>query len=84
MNAKTNSSDIERRLKEIISKLLRIDINQIKEDSSIEKDFGASSIDLIQLMSALENEFELEIEDEDIEKLVSFKDAVAYLETCIN
>jgi acyl carrier protein len=76
----TDSTALKRKLKEIVSNLLEIDISKIKETDSIEKDFGANSIDLINLIATLEKEFGIEIEDEDIEYLVTVNDVAAYLE----
>jgi acyl carrier protein len=75
----TDSTTLKRKLKGIVSNLLDIDISKIKETDSIEE-FGANSIDLINLIAALEEEFGIEIEDEDIEYLITVNDVAAYLE----
>jgi acyl carrier protein len=67
------------KIKEIIVEQLGIDEEEIQVDSSFVDDLGADSLDLVELIMAMEEEFSLEIPDEDAEKLVSVSDAVKYV-----
>lgn len=72
------------RLKKIISEQLDINEEEINSDSSFQDDFGADSLDIVELIMALEDEFELEIEDEEVEKLKTVGDAVEYIQNHID
>lgn len=72
------------RLKKIISEQLDISEEKIKSDSSFQDDFGADSLDIVELIMALEDEFELEIEDDEVEKLKTVGDAVEYIQNHID
>ncbi|HHY36987.1 MAG TPA: acyl carrier protein [Firmicutes bacterium] len=67
------------RVREIIAEQLGIDEDEIKLESSFIDDLGADSLDLVELIMALEEEFDLEIPDEEAEKIVTVGDAVEYL-----
>ena len=67
------------KIKEIIVEQLGIDEEEIQVDSSFVDDLGADSLDIVELIMAMEEEFSLEIPDEDAEKLVSVSDAVKYV-----
>ncbi len=67
------------KIKEIIVEQLGIDEEEIQMDSSFVDDLGADSLDIVELIMAMEEEFSLEIPDEDAEKLVSVSDAVKYV-----
>jgi acyl carrier protein len=67
------------KIKEIIVEQLGIDEEEIQVDSSFVDDLGADSLDIVELIMAMEEEFSLEIPDEDAEKLVSVNDAVKYV-----
>ncbi|WP_077367392.1 acyl carrier protein [Anaerosalibacter sp. Marseille-P3206] len=72
------------RLKKIISEQLDVNEDDIKKDSSFQDDFNADSLDIVELIMALEDEFELEIEDDEIEKLKTVGDAVEYIQNHID
>lgn len=72
------------RLKKIVSEQLDINEEEINSDSSFQDDFGADSLDIVELIMALEDEFELEIEDEEVEKLKTVGDAVEYIQNHID
>ena len=74
-------SDIEARVKKIIAEQLGVNEAEIKNDSSFVDDLGADSLDTVELVMALEEEFGLEIGDEDAEKLLTVKQVVEYIET---
>jgi acyl carrier protein len=72
--------DIAQRVKEIIAKNLDVNINDIKPESSFINDLGADSLAIVELVLALEEEFELDIPDEETEKIRTVQDAVDYIQ----
>jgi|TARA_B100000768_G_scaffold152183_1_gene147725 acyl carrier protein len=70
---------IEDRVKKIVSDQLGASIETIENDSSFVDDLGADSLDTVELVMALEEEFDLEIADEDAEKISTVNEAVAYI-----
>jgi acyl carrier protein len=69
----------EQRVKEIITEQLGVSADQVTADASFIDDLGADSLDQVELVMALEEEFEIEIPDEDAEKMTTVRDAVEYL-----
>ncbi|TET08777.1 MAG: acyl carrier protein [Candidatus Atribacteria bacterium] len=67
------------RIKKIIVDQLGVDEGKITEDSSFIDDLGADSLDIVELIMAFEEEFDIEIPDEDAEKMKTVGDAVRYL-----
>jgi acyl carrier protein len=67
------------RIKKIIVDQLGVDENKITEKSSFVDDLGADSLDIVELIMAFEEEFDIEIPDEDAEKMKTIGDAVKYL-----
>ncbi len=67
------------RLKKVIVEQLGVDENEITLDSSFVDDLGADSLDVVELIMALEEEFNVEIPDEDAEKIVTVGDALDYI-----
>ena len=67
------------RVKKIIVAQLDIDESQVTLDSSFVDDLGADSLDVVELIMALEQEFDIEIPDEDAEKIITVNDAVQYV-----
>jgi len=72
-------SSIEKRIKEIVAEQLGVDEAQVTNESSFMDDLGADSLDTVELVMALEEEFEIEISDEDAEKIQSVQDAIDYI-----
>ena len=70
----------EERLIEIISHQLGIDTDNVTPDASFMEDLGADSLDTVELVMALEEEFDLEIPDSDAEKIQTVQDALDYLD----
>ena len=70
---------IEDRVKKIVSDQLGTSLDEIQRDSSFVDDLGADSLDTVELVMALEEEFDLEIADEDAEKISTVNDAVEYI-----
>lgn len=67
-------------LKAIIVKHLKVDPSKITENTNILEDLGADSLDLVEIIMEIENTFKISIPDEDITKLKTIGDAVAYIE----
>ncbi len=72
-------SDIEERVKKIVAEQLGANEADVKLDSSFVDDLGADSLDTVELVMALEEEFECEIPDEDAEKITTVLQAVDYI-----
>ncbi|MRR50072.1 MAG: acyl carrier protein [Rhodocyclaceae bacterium] len=72
-------SDIEQRVKKIVAEQLGVNESEIKIESSFVDDLGADSLDTVELVMALEEEFECEIPDEEAEKITTVKQAVDYI-----
>ncbi len=68
------------RVKKIIVEQLGVEEDKVKEDSSFIDDLGADSLDIVELIMAFEEEFDIEIADEDAEKIKVVGDVVRYLE----
>ena len=71
---------IEDAVKNIIVAELRVDPDQLMPATHLMKDLGADSLDIVELVMALEEEFNIEISDEDAEKIRTVKDVVSYIE----
>lgn len=69
----------EEKIKEIISKQLGIDIEKVTPEASFMDDLGADSLDTVELVMAFEEAFNIEIPDEDAEKIVKVQDAIKYI-----
>ncbi|MDD5364735.1 MAG: acyl carrier protein [Gallionellaceae bacterium] len=72
-------SDIEQRVKKIVAEQLGANEADVKLESSFVNDLGADSLDTVELVMALEEEFECEIPDEDAEKITTVQQAVDYV-----
>lgn len=70
----------EAKVKKIIMDQLGVSEEEVKPDASFVEDLGADSLDLTELIMAMEEEFGIEIDDEEAQKLLKVKDAVAYVE----
>ena len=70
----------EDRVKEIIVKELEVEVKQVVPEAKFIEDLGADSLDIVELVMALEEEFGLEIPDEDAEKITTVKQAIEYIE----
>ena len=73
-------SAIDKRVKEIIAEQLGVDESQVTGEASFMDDLGADSLDTVELVMALEEEFGAEIPDEEAEKLTTVSQAIAYIE----
>ncbi|HBL31835.1 MAG TPA: acyl carrier protein [Acidobacteria bacterium] len=72
---------IAERVKSIIVEQLGVDEEEVTTDASFTDDLGADSLDIVELVMAFEEEFGIEIPDEDAEKISNVKDAIAYIES---
>lgn len=77
MNANVN--EIQARVKKIVVEQLGVKEEEVTNDASFVDDLGADSLDTVELVMALEEEFETEIPDEEAEKIVTIQDAVNYI-----
>ncbi|MBA3033490.1 MAG: acyl carrier protein [Gammaproteobacteria bacterium] len=71
--------NIEQRVKKIVAEQLGVNEADIKNDSSFVDDLGADSLDTVELVMALEEEFECEIPDEEAEKITTVQQAIDYV-----
>ncbi len=74
-------ASVEEKVKHIIVEQLGVDDEEVKAEASFVDDLGADSLDVVELVMALEEEFGLEISDEDAEKLASVQQAVEYIQS---
>jgi acyl carrier protein len=72
-------SDIDARVKKIVAEQLGVAEADIKNESSFVDDLGADSLDTVELVMALEDEFEMEIPDEQAEKITTVQQAIDYV-----
>jgi acyl carrier protein len=72
---------IEDKVKEIIVDQLGVEAEQVKPEASFIDDLGADSLDTVELVMAFEEEFDLEIPDEDAEKIKTVGDAITYIKS---
>jgi len=74
-------ASVEEKVKHIIVEQLGVDEEEVKLEATFVDDLGADSLDVVELVMALEEEFGIEISDEDAEKLVSVQQAVSYIDS---
>ena len=72
-------ASIEERVKNIIVEQLGVDAGQVSNETSFVEDLGADSLDTVELVMAFEEEFDIEIADEDAEKMTTVGDAITHL-----
>ncbi|MFN7919329.1 MAG: acyl carrier protein [Bryobacteraceae bacterium] len=70
---------IEQKVKQIIVEQLGVDEAQVDDTASFVDDLGADSLDIVELVMAFEEAFDLDIPDEDAEKIATVKDAIEYI-----
>jgi acyl carrier protein len=74
-------ADIEAKVKEIIINELGVDAEKVTPEASFVEDLGADSLDTVELVMAFEEEFGMEIPDEEAEKLRTVGDAISYIQS---
>jgi len=72
---------IEDKIKKIVAEKLSVDLDEVVPDASFVDDLGADSLDLVELIMSMEEEFDIEISDEQAEKLLTVKDVLDYVKT---
>ena len=72
------------KLKQIISDVLNVDVDEITMDSTFVNDLGADSLDIFQIIMGIEEEFDIEIDNEEAEKIVTVKDAVERIKSALD
>ena len=72
--------DVQAKVKDIIVQQLGVDLDKVTLEASFVDDLGADSLDTVELVMALEEEFGLEIPDEDAEKISTVQDAITYID----
>lgn len=75
------ASAVEQRVKEIICEQLGVSEDQVTAQASFMEDLGADSLDIVELVMALEEEYDMEIPDEDAEKVRTVADVIEYIES---
>lgn len=76
----TDVNNLEPKVKEIIADRLQVDIGGVTPNASFIEDLGADSLDTVELVMAFEEEFDIEIPDEDAEKMQTVGSAITYLQ----
>ncbi len=76
-----SATNIEAKVKSIIADQLGVGEDEIKPESSFIEDLGADSLDIVELVMAMEEEFEVEIPDEEAENIKTVGDAINYINT---
>ena len=74
-----SKEDILTKLRPVIAEQLGVDESEVKEDASFTEDLNADSLDLVELIMSLEEQFKLQISDEDAEKITTVGEAVDYI-----
>jgi acyl carrier protein len=75
------AASIEARVKEIICEQLGVSQEEVTPEASFIEDLGADSLDLVELVMALEEEYDIEVSDEDAEKIRTVRDVLGYIES---
>jgi acyl carrier protein len=76
-----NGMPVEQRVREIVAEQLERDVNEVTNTASFIEDLGADSLDIVELVMKMEEEFGIEIPDEEAEKIKTVNDVVQYITT---
>jgi acyl carrier protein len=79
--APENKSPVEAKVREIVCEQLGVSDEEVTPDASFIEDLGADSLDLVELVMALEEEYDMEISDEEAEKIKTVQDVVKHIES---
>ena len=71
---------VQEKVRKIIADKLSVDLDEVVPEASFVDDLGADSLDLVELIMSMEEDFEIDISDEEAEKLLTVKDAFDYIE----
>jgi acyl carrier protein len=72
---------VEQRVREIVAEQLERDVNEVTNTASLIDDLGADSLDVVELVMKMEEEFGIEIPDEEAEKIKTVNDVIQYIQT---
>ena len=72
------------KIKKIISEVLNVDVEEITMETTFVDDLGADSLDIFQIVMGIEEEFDIEIANEEVEKIATVADAVERIKTALN
>ena len=75
------ASDVETKVREIVCEQLGVAEDEVSSNASFTEDLGADSLDIVELVIALEEEYDLEISEEDAEKIRTVGDVIGYIES---
>lgn len=75
-----SSEEIAERIKTIIVEQLGVGLDEVTPEASFIEDLGADSLDIVELIMALEEEYDMEIPDEDAEKIQTVEDVISYIQ----
>jgi acyl carrier protein len=73
------STEVYDKVKKIVAEHLGVEESQVTEEATFVDDLGADSLDIVEIVLAFEDEFQIEIPDEDAEKITKVSEAVAYI-----
>ena len=73
---------VEEQVKKIIIEQLGVSAEEVKPEASFVEDLGADSLDLTELIMAMEEQFSIEISDDDAQKILKVQDAISFIENC--
>lgn len=71
------------KVQSIIAEKMSVDVEKVQLESSLQKDFGADSLDAVEIMMAVEDEFDINLDDEDLLKIKTVKDIVEHIEKLV-
>nr|YP_009399742.1 acyl carrier protein [Digenea simplex]ARW69561.1 acyl carrier protein [Digenea simplex] len=84
MSSKESNSNIFEKVREIVAQQLGVDAKLVTLEANFANDLGADSLDTVELVMAIEEEFNIEIPDEDAEKIATLNQAVKFIEKAVN
>jgi len=73
-------SDVEKRVKEVVARTLKVDVGRIADDARFVEDLGAESIQSVELVAAFEEEFDIEMDEEEALDVKTVDKAIAFIE----